>query len=410
LSRELKKRLTPLSSRPGGVISQIKETGRRFGLPESPNRAHHAGKPIRQVEMQSFSVRHPPFSRCAGLALLLLVLTSICSARDRTDVIQFTNGDRITCEIIRLEKGYLYVRLPYAQGEIGLDWSKVARVESPQSFVVADKSGQRYTGTLQSVPGGSSPDEAAELKVQVAGSSSRQLIPGKEVVELEQTDTNFWQNLHGDLSAGLNYAKQQNRTQYNFESNTIFQRTKWSMAESYQASFSGGGNISDLRNDLRLNVARQLFSPRNFYQGLADFLQSNEQQLDLRTTVGGAVGHLFSFTNSSIVAAVGGVVWNRERYSSEATMGRTGDSAEALLGTQVNFFRFKTTNVLADVRFYPSLTDPGRVRLDLNTSLKLRVAKRLDWNFGYYLNFDSRPPQNLPRTDYGATSGLGWRF
>jgi hypothetical protein len=366
---------------------------------------HAGGNAIDRVQQ-----RRAPRRSCALLSLLFLILTGTCAARDRKDVIQFTNGDRITCEIIRLEKGYLYVRLPYAQGEIGLDWTKVARVESPHTFVVADISGKRYSGTLQSVPNASSPDEAGELKVQVAGSSASPLIPGKEVVEIDQTDTNFWQNLHGNLSFGLNYAKQQNRTQYNFQSNTIFQRTKWSMAESYQGSFSGGGNISDLRNSLQLNVARQLLSPRNFYQGSAEFLQSNEQQLDLRTTLGGSVGHLFSFTNSSFVAAFGGLVWNRERYSSEATTGRTGDSAEALLGTQVNFFRFKTMNILGDARLYPSLTDPGRVRFDLNTTLKLRVAKRLDWSFGYYLNFDSRPPQDLPRTDYGATSGLGWRF
>jgi hypothetical protein len=351
--------------------------------------------------------------RCfaAWLPLLLLVLTGVCAARDRTDVVHFTNGDRLTCEIMRLEKGYLYVRLPYAQGEIGLDWSKVAGVESPQSFVVADTTGKRITGTLQSVDGGAAPQEPEEeMKVQVAGSSTSQIIRRNEIVEIDQTDTKFWQNLHGNLSAGLDYAKQQNRTQYNFQSNTIFQRAKWSMAENYQSSFSGGGNISDLRNDLRLNVTRQLLSPRNFYQGLADFLQSNEQQLDLRVTLGGAVGHLLSYTNNTYIAAFVGGVWNRERYSAEATVGRTGDSAEALLGTQINFFRFKTTNVLADARFFPSLTDPGRVRFDLNTSMKLRVAKRLDWNVGYYLNLDSRPPQGLPKSDYGATSGLGWRF
>jgi hypothetical protein len=38
----------------------------------------------------------------------------------------------------------------------------------------------------------------------------------------------------------------------------------------------------------------------------------------------------------------------------------------------------------------------------LNTSLKLRTAKDLYWNFSYYLNVDSRPPQGLPRTDYGS--------
>ena len=81
-------------------------------------------------------------------------------------------------------------------------------------------------------------------------------------------------------------------TQFNFQSNSIFQRTKWSMAANYQANFSGGGNLSSLRNDLQLNGMRRLRSSQNFYMGLAEFLQSDEQQLNLRMTVGGALGHV----------------------------------------------------------------------------------------------------------------------
>jgi hypothetical protein len=375
-------------------------------------RGRDAEKSTTQVEMQLISVPHQYLLHrcCAWLPFLLLALTGVCPARAKKDVIQFRNGDRITCEIIKLEKGYLYVKLDYADGTVAMDWSKIARVESAQSFVVADKAGNRYTGSLQNLAEGIAPEEPGELKVQVAGLSTSQVISAKEVVKIDRTDTSFWQNLHGGIDAGLNFAKQQNRTQYTFQSNALYQRSKWSATANYESSFSGGGNITDLRNDLGLNVTRQLLSPSNFYMGLADFLQSDEQQLDLRTTFGGAVGHMFSFTNHSFIAAFGGADWNRERYSSEATVGRTGNSAEAVLGTQVNFFRFKTTNILADARVYPSLTDPGRVRFDLNTSLKLRVAKDLYWKFGYYVNFDSRPPQALPKTDYGSTSSLGWTF
>jgi hypothetical protein len=354
--------------------------------------------------MQDTSVHHHHWSshRLSLLVFLLLALSAVCSARPKKDVIQFNNGDRITCEIIKLEKGYLYIKLDYADGTVAVDWSKIARVESPQNFVVADISGNRHTGTLQS--------GLAELQVKAAGSSTNQVIADKEVVEIHQTETTFWQNLHGGLDAGLNYAKQQNRTQYTFQSNAQFERTQWLAAANYESSFSGGGSLSDLRNDLGLKVVRQLGSPRNFYMGLADFLQSNEQQLDLRTSLGGALGHMFSYTNNSFIAVFGGVDWNRERYSSAATDGRTGNSAEAMLGTQVNFFRFKTTNILADARLYPSLTDAGRVRFDLNTALKFRLAKDLYWRFGFYLNSDSRPPQNLPKSDYGSTSSLGWTF
>jgi len=341
------------------------------------------------------------------LILLLLILSAVCPAREKKDVIRFRNGDRITCEIIKLEKGYLYVKLENADGTVAMDWSKITSVESPQRFVVADNAGRRYTGTLQSRVEENVPEE---IQVDVLDLSTSESVESKQVVEIHRTDTTFWQNLHGGLDAGLNYGKQQNRTQYNFQSNAQFERTKWLAAANYESSFSGGGNISDLRNDLGLNVTRQLRSPRNFYMGLSDFLQSNEQQLDLRTTLGGGVGHMFSYTNNSFVAAFAGLDWNRERYSSEATVGRTGNSAETILGAQVNFFRFKTTNILTDARLYPSLTDSGRVRFDLNSSVKLRVAKDLYWKFGYYLNFDSRPPQNLPKTDYGSTSSLGWTF
>jgi len=354
-------------------------------------------------------IRHPQRSlSCYFFGTLLLVtLAGNCFARPKKDVIQFNNGDRITCEIVKLEKGYLYVKLEYAEGTIAMDWSKIARLESPQSFVVADKTGKRYTGTLQEA---TTSQTSEESKLQVTGTSASEVIPTNEVVGLNRTDTSFWQNLHGGIDAGLNFSKQQSRTQYNFQTNALFQRAKWAAAGDYQSSFSGGGGISNVRNDLKLNTTRQLRSQHNFYMGLAEFLQSNEQQLDLRTTLGGAVGHLFSNTNNSFVSCFGGVVWNREHYSSEATVGQTGDSAEAVIGTQLNFFRFKKTNILANASLYPSLTEPGRVRFDMNTSMKIRIAKDLYWNLGYFLDVDSRPPQNLSKTDYGSTSGLGWTF
>jgi hypothetical protein len=346
--------------------------------------------------------------RClTALVLLLLTLTAVSWARAKKDVIQFANGDRITCEIIKLEKGYLYVKLEYADGTVAMDWSKIVRVESPQGFVVADKAGLRFTGHLETATGGNTPEE---LEVRITGSTTDQVVPGKEVVEIGQTESSFWQNLNGGMSVGLNFSKQQSRTQYTFQSNANFQRAKWSAAANFQSNFSGGGDLSSLRNDLQLNGTRQLYSPRNFYRGLAEFLQSNEQQLDLRTTLGAAIGHVFSNTNNSFVTAYGGMDWNKERYSAQATVGQTGNSAEALLGTQLNFFRFKTTNFLVTATVYPSLTDLGRTRFDLNTSLKLKIAKDLYWNFSYFLNVDSRPPQGLPKTDYGSTSSLGWTF
>jgi hypothetical protein len=355
----------------------------------------------------SVSHQYPCLRSATWLVLLLAVLTGTCSARDKKDVIQFANGDRITCEIIKLEKGYLYVKLSYADGTVLIDWSKVAHIESPQGFVIADKSTKRYTGTLQSTAEGNS---SAELTVQVTGPITKETVPANEVVELERTDTSFWQNLHGSTDVGFNYTKQENRTQVNVNSSVVFSRTKWSLGGDLQSSFSGGGDVSNLRNDVLFTGTRQLRSPRNFYTGTEEFLHSNEQELDLRITTGGALGHVFNKTNNSYIGAYSGAVWNRERYSSVETAGQVGNSVEAILGTQMNFFRFKTMDLLLNARVYPSLTDLGRVRFDMNTSLKLRIAKDLYWRIGYNMNVDSRPPQNLPKTDFVSTASLGWTF
>ena len=109
------------------------------------------------------------------------------------------------------------MKLDYADGTVAMDWSKITRVESPQNFVVANKAGTRLTGSLQQVARNEIEKGTEEPTVQVTGTSSSEVLSTKEVVEMRRTDTSFWQNLHGGMNAGFNFAKQQSRTQYNFQ-------------------------------------------------------------------------------------------------------------------------------------------------------------------------------------------------
>lgn len=345
--------------------------------------------------------------RSRVLTAIVLFLASSASswARPSKDIIRFTNGDRMTCEIIKLQRGYLYVNLPYADGTVALDWSKVAHIESEQGFIVADNTGRNYDGGLRTIAGSGEPKN---LTVGVGVPPKGGVIQATNVVGMRRMDESFWTNLNGAIDSGVNFSKQEDRVQYTFQANAAYDRTRWSAGGSYQSDFSGGGGgDSSLRNDLLFTGTHQLRSPNHFAAYTVEFLQSNAQQLDLRTTTSAALGRVFSKTNHSFITAYAGLVWDRERFAADPIVGQ---SAEALIGTQLNFFTFKNANALLNARVYPSLTEPGRVRFNMNTALTFKVARDLYWRFSYFLDSDSQPPMNFPKTDYGSSSSLGWSF
>jgi hypothetical protein len=114
-------------------------------------------------------------------------------------------------------------------------------------------------------------------------------------------------------------------------------------------------------------------------------------------------------TEHTRFSAFGGVAGTREIYSVDTGNPRT-TNADALAGVDFNTFRFTTTDISSRFLFYPSLTTPGRTRLQFNTDLRIKIAKDLYWGLHLYENFDSKPPVRADKNDLGVSSSLGWTF
>src|SRR6476659_4930482 len=111
------------------------------------------------------------------LALLLsLCVAGELTARTKTDVVVMINGDKFTCEIKRMERGVLYASFDYIDGTIPMQWSKVARVESSQLFIVHTQDGSILNGTIHS------PETPAQQVVRIEVLDE----PIKESMLLEQ--------------------------------------------------------------------------------------------------------------------------------------------------------------------------------------------------------------------------------
>ena len=134
------------------------------------------------------------------IVLSCVVLFSLpLFAREKTDVVVMKNGDRLTCEINGLSAGVLSIKLPYVQGAIGVDWAKVARLESNQLFRIQTEGGTVYTGKLSTVP--TSGERPMSIQITVAPEKEVE-ISQSQLVKLDETAVSFlaavqWHDQYG---------------------------------------------------------------------------------------------------------------------------------------------------------------------------------------------------------------------
>jgi hypothetical protein len=344
------------------------------------------------------------------LAVLLYIFLSAlpCIAREKSDVLVMTNGDRLTCEIKGLSQGVLYIGLDYISGTSSVEWSKVAHLESKQLFIVTTEDGSVYTGTLASVE--TSGKRPLELEIKETPESSVPLDT-QHIVKMGETSTDFWRRFNGQLNFGINYAKGNDSTQYSFTSLTAYVRERWSAQANLSSNLAAStGSSTSTRNSLDLMSLHLLPKKNYFYTGGASFLQSSEQGINLQTSVWGGLGRYVKNTNRTVISVIGGLAWQRIQYDQTVAVQGDQNLITGVVAARLNVFSFNKTNLDVNASVYPALSDPGRVRTGLNATYYVKFFSNLTWNASMYGNWDNHPPPNFSGADYGFSSGLGWTF
>jgi len=342
------------------------------------------------------------------LPAFVLLLTISLHAREKTDVMVMTNGDRLTCEVKGLDAGVLYVSFDYIDGTTSVNWSKVARLESQQLFVVKTEGGAVYTGILRT------PETPADRPVQihVLAAEKEDVLDRSQIVEMVATSDRFWQRFNGAVGLGVIYSKGNQSTQYSLTSQTAYVRERWTAAASFDSnlSSSSGANAST-RNSVSFG-GRHLLPWNNwFYAGIGSFLQSSEQGIALQSTIGGGMGRYFKNSNRASISLVFGPAWQSTDYEqSTTTTVHNQNLLAAMFYGNVQFFRFSKTNLDMTAVLLPALSDPGRVRFNANASYYIKIISDLKWNVSFYGNWDNQPPPGFSGSDYGTSSGLTWTF
>jgi putative salt-induced outer membrane protein YdiY len=347
-------------------------------------------------------------SRTLIVGSVLLFFAAPLLARDKTDVLVMKNGDRMSCEVKGLEAGILKVSFDYIDGTTSVDWSKVARVESKQLFLVKTEDGSVYTGTLNTLTTSS----GRPVKIEVAESPAQGVkIDQPQIISLTPTSENFWQRFNGEISSGVTYSKGNQSTVYSLGSETAYVRERWGIRANFDSNLSSNnGATASARNELTVISTRLMPWKNWFYASMTDFLQSSVQGISLQSSLGGGVGRYLKNTNRASISLIGGPAWQNTNYQQSSAPVSGHNLAAAWVYADAKLFKFSKTNLNLTAGLMPAISDPGRIRLNANASYYVKLFSDLKWNISFYANWDNRPPTGFSSNDYGTSSGLSWTF
>ncbi|MGC1448869.1 MAG: DUF481 domain-containing protein [Candidatus Sulfotelmatobacter sp.] len=250
------------------------------------------------------------------------------------------------------------------------------------------------------------------MQIQIMGSPERaEMVEQSQIVQVSQSSDRFWQRFNGEINSGIMYSKGNESTQYSLSSSVVYPRERWAAGANISSSLaSSNGSSASTRNALAIDALRLLRWNNWYYSGVANFLQSSEQQIQLQTNLGGGLGRYFKNSNHAKISVLAGFAWQNTKYSQSTNSQDTQNLAAAMVGTEVKLFKFNKTNLNVSGTAFPALSQPGRAFFNTNVTYYVKLSRHLTWNISFYGNWDNQPPAHLSGSDYGTSSGLGWTF
>jgi hypothetical protein len=334
-----------------------------------------------------------------GLVAVVLANASVALAREKTDLVFLKNGDRMTGEITRLDRGILSLKTDNI-GTLAIEWEDVDSLNSVYQFRVEDRFGEKYFGAIFLT-------RSATMQI-IQGGVTR-TTPAAGVVTITPLEGSFWQRLDGAISLGFSYTKSNSLAQLTTDANVLF-RTPLRTLELDLSSITTLQEDEDTqrREDFSLTYNRLFEGP--LFVTVSGGVQSNDELgLDLRVSLAPGLGADLVQTNHNSLVSTAGLSVNREWSADNSG----GYNLEAFLSVEHSVFRYDypKTDVTAELTVYPGLTNWGRVRSELDISASREIVKDLTFVLSFYASYDSEPLDvDAAKNDYGLVTSIGWTF
>jgi putative salt-induced outer membrane protein YdiY len=340
--------------------------------------------------------------RATAVALLLCLTFMSAGAREKADVITMRNGDRLTGQILVMQYGKLSLKTDYL-GTATIEWLDIARAESPQQFVVEDLRGRHFAGSLE-------PSATARQITVMHGDGASTTLGLDEIERVYAGEQSFLNRLEGSFAVGFDYAKATDISTItgSFDSTYRAPEFRWNITADINTTEDPERGTID-RHTVAFSY-QWLRKQQRFVYGLTLLERNEETGIDARLMLGTGLGKYLKQTSKSEFSATLGAALTREWATGSA---EAQESIEGILGANWRIFKFNspTISMNSAVLLFPSLTDSGRYRSNVNVTLRREVIKDFYLDLSFYHSYDSDPPdEDAASSDHGITTSLGYSF
>ena len=328
-----------------------------------------------------------------------VLLITVCFAVTTANAaeVHLMDGSVIIGTILGLEDGEdLIVDTEYMD-EVVIEWEAIEEIRETQVIEVELFNGERIFGRVM----------VDEKGVSIIGDETTITLPRDRVFSLAEVNESFWEGLSLYTDIGMNIVRGNNEVnQLSFGAGIGFDGVDFETSVDATTIINEQTEGQDLRRaTLAGNYTYRL--PRNWQvSGLLQFESDDQQGLNLRTLVGGALGNRVYNQRRMRIDLHAGLVVNSEEFDGQPQT----ESLEGLLGSVFRLRSAKGIDIDASLFVLPSLEQSDRLRMQFDGSLSVDLFADLDFKLTVYDRYDSQPPEGNDTNDTGVTLGLSWSY
>jgi putative salt-induced outer membrane protein YdiY len=339
------------------------------------------------------------------------------AAKDvRADVVTLKNGDRVTGTMVSVKGGTLELKSDVL-GDLMIPLSKVATFSAEKPAVVVVKGQNPKHGQLELASSGDWQITENGKSESIAAANAELVMPADTYQALTEHHAEPWQDWKG--SASLGYSIQRGDQQTNSFATTVaavrerpatplFERhwrTNFNLTTLLSHDSQAGVSVTS--NTLSTGVRQDyLFTPSNFVFGLAEIDHVGAQGLYLRQTYGAGAGHDFIKNSRYTFSMLAGITFVHEKFFT----GMYDQNPAAFLGERFGVQITKAVRLDHSLNVYPNLSAAGEYRFDTTTSLSAKLSNRFSLNTGVVDLYLSNPALGSQKNNIAFTTGLGYAF